>query len=142
MRKFFQRLIFASSLLVFCLGVAQAEQRYADVANYSEADILALMNKAEALFNSVADKSVDEPWPFILHGSEIHLFNMANYSEHKELIDLAAKLDAYGVVDFKVCKRWMTGFGFDPASLPRFIEAIEDGPQTSSLLKEKGYVRF
>lgn len=103
-----------------------------------------LLKRSEQLFDSgelISGK--DTPVAFVLHGREASsLFNM-NYKDNKALVDLAARLSAFEVVEIKVCKTWMGGKGLDESQLPPFVGTVPLGPaEQRRLLKEESYVYF
>ena len=64
----------------------------------------------------------------MLHGDEINLFRRANYSQNQDLVDLAARLDAFRVIDVQVCETWMRTHQVRPEDLPPFVETVPYGP--------------
>lgn len=83
------------------------------------------------------------PVAFILHGAEAKALQRSKYQQNKALVDLAARLSAFQVVDIKVCETWMKGQKIDPKTLPPFIGTVANGPREIKRLMEKqGYVYF
>ncbi|ARN74429.1 hypothetical protein [Oceanicoccus sagamiensis] len=80
----------------------------AEIEVHSSKELYALLSRAEALLDDGRFKAgVDTPVAFVLHGAEARSLLRANYSSNKTLVDLAARLTAFEVVDIKVCKSWM-----------------------------------
>ncbi len=85
----------------------------------------------------------DEPIAFILHGPEARVLFMNHYTENKVIIDLAARLTAFRVVDIKVCETWMGSQTLDTSQLPPFIGTVPYGPsEAARLLEQEHYVYF
>lgn len=102
-----------------------------------------LLIKAEKLVNGETQYSTSEPIAVILHGEEILSFVRSNYRENKQLVDLAARLDAFRVIDIKVCQRWMGGNQIQAGDLPPFIEPVPWGAaEVKRLEQEDGYAFF
>lgn len=82
------------------------------------------------------------PISIVLHGSEAHAFVKRNYHEHKELVDMAAKLDAFNIVDVQICETWMGLNNVSRKELPPFLQIVPFGPAEESRLIEAGYQQF
>lgn len=78
----------------------------------------------------------------VLHGPDITFFAADNYAQYRELVDLAATLDAQGYVDLKACTVSVSRRGLEAAQFPPFIEFVPYGPDEIDRLKAQGYVRF
>ena len=65
-----------------------------------------------------------------------------NYAMNKDLVDLAARLDAFKVVDLKVCEASMDSLGVTNMDIPAFIETIPFAPDTMNELREQGYINL
>lgn len=78
----------------------------------------------------------------VLHGPDVTFFATENYAQYRELVDLAAALDARGYVDLKACTTAVSSRGFDAAQFPPFIEFVPYGPDEIERLEAQGYVRF
>ena len=83
------------------------------------------------------------PIVFVLHGPEARVFFQNNYLQYKRLVDMAARLSAFEVVDIRVCETWMGGDGLDRDSLPPFVGTVHFGPEEQRrLLKDEDYIYF
>ena len=82
------------------------------------------------------------PIVFILHGNEAEAFRKENYQQYKALVDLAARLEAYNVVDIKVCEMWMRKNNMETGDVPAFVDTVTYGPWEEFKLKREGYVYF
>ncbi len=84
----------------------------------------------------------EEPIAIVLHGPEANVFVKQNYTMYKSLVDLAAKLDAFNVVDVKICERWMGSNNIEKGQLPPFVETVPYGPAEEQRLIKAGYQEF
>jgi len=76
----------------------------------------------------------------MLHGREIEYFTIDHYSQYRDIVDLAAKLDAYNVIEFKMCETAMKDFGIKKSNIPGFIEFVPNADVEIKELARKGYV--
>jgi intracellular sulfur oxidation DsrE/DsrF family protein len=143
-------------LLIVCLApvTLQGQQfipagelpsRYlARIEVHNSDELSLLLRRAEQLFDGgQLTPGKDSPIAFVLHGQEANLLLMANYQANKSLVDLAARLSAFKVVDIKVCSNWMGAEDLDVTQLPPFVDTVPLGPaEEQRLLGEHGYVYF
>ncbi|MEE8057720.1 MAG: hypothetical protein V3T17_07800 [Pseudomonadales bacterium] len=123
----------------------QPPPRYlARIEVHTIAELNKLLTRAEQLFNSGNfNPGIDTPVAFILHGSEARSLLTPHYLQNKELVDLAARLSAFKVVEIKVCKTWMEGQSLDEELLPPFIATVPFGPaEERRLMQKQHYVYF
>ena len=78
----------------------------------------------------------------VIHGPDVDYFAIDKYDQYKELVDLAAKLDAFGFVDMKMCTASARSRGFANDKFPPFIELVPYGPQEISRLQQDGYTQL
>lgn len=78
----------------------------------------------------------------VLHGPEVAFFAIGNYPEYHQLVDLAARLTAFGVIEVKACETRMQELGLTGADMPAFIETVPFGPAEVERLEQQGYVRM
>lgn len=116
----------------------------AHIEVHTSEELSRLLMRAEQLFESgKLVPGTDMPVAFVLHGAEARALISGNYRANKPLVDLAARLSAFQVVDISVCKTWMGGQGLDESQLPPFIDTVPSGPaEERRLLEEQGYVYF
>ncbi len=114
----------------------------ADVALHTLDELKKLLLQAEKIANGETQYNTDEAIAVVLHGEEIKAFMRSNYRTNKELVDLAARLDAFNVIDVKVCKRWMGANGIMANQLPPFVEPVPYGAGERDRLKKAGYAYF
>ena len=76
----------------------------------------------------------------VLHGPEVEMFAIKNYSTHKKIVDLAARLDAFNIVDIKMCQTRMDFVGLTREDIPAFIELVPFGPAEVQKLRREAYI--
>lgn len=124
-------------------AVVSEEQSYlARIQLHTSDEMDAFFKRADQLLLSRDSYSLGHPIAFVLHGPEVDLFAREQYAINKELIDKAAQLDAFGVIDVKVCETYMKSKGIKRESLPAFIDVVPYGPDYEQSLQENGYVEF
>ncbi len=107
-------------------------------------ELLGSLRRAEMLQRDGAFKvGEDAPIAFVLHGPEAESLFSSRYAENQSLVNLAARLTAFKVVDIKVCETWLGSKAFDASDLPPFIGTVPYGPaEEKRLLKQEQYVYF
>lgn len=123
-------------------GIIEPQKLQADVALHTLAELKQLLEQAEKIANGESQYNTDEPIAVVLHGEEIKAFVRSNYRSNKALVDLAARLDAFNVIDVKVCQRWMGANGIMKDQLPPFVEAVPFGAGERQRLENAGYAYF
>jgi len=113
-----------------------------DVSDHSLEELQSLLKRAQEI--SQFDKSnYDElEIVMILHGPDIDWFTEKNREQNQELIDLAAKLDAFDIIDMKVCEMAMDSRGVTREELPSFIEPVPYAPDEMKRLSEAGHINL
>lgn len=116
----------------------------ANITLHSLAELKQLLLQAEEIANDEgeSDYSRENPIAVVLHGDEIGAFVRSNYRDHKELVDLAARLDAFKVIEVKVCQRWMGENDVEANQLPPFVEPVPVGLGERNRLEKAGYAYF
>lgn len=120
----------------------EAQKLQANITLHTLDELKQLLDQAEKIANGDTEYNTSEPIAVVLHGEEIKAFMRANYRENKSLVDLAARLDAFNVIDVKVCKRWMGANGIMVSDLPPFVEPVPFGAGERVRLEEVGYAYF
>ncbi len=114
-----------------------------DVYGHTAEEITALLRRAQAAHDGLSAAEQDSiTIAIVLHGPDITFFAADNYAQYRELVDLAATLDAQGYVDLKACTVSVSRRGLEAAQFPPFIEFVPYGPDEIDRLKAQGYVRF
>ena len=79
----------------------------------------------------------------VLHGPDIDFFfSSRNYSKYQNIVDLAAKLDAFDLFDFKMCAASAANLGLEESEVPPFIEFVPYGSDEIERLKSAGFVQL
>ncbi len=113
-----------------------------DVSNHSIEELEALLIRAEEVSQTHPADFENLEIVMILHGPDIDWFTQQNYETNQKLIDLAARLDAYDVIDMKVCETTMQSRGVVPADLPNFIESVPYAPTEIRDRLQNGYINL
>ncbi len=131
-------------LVAMAFGVAAADDarlRYAELSPADPAALADLLARIEAL--SANGLPNFEPIVIVVHGPEAPpVFLRRNYSLHKPLVDLAARLDGLGLADFRMCETWMRENGVGRDDLAPFVDTVRFAPEEVRRLEASGYVRF
>ena len=107
-------------------------------------EVEAALLRAEAFYLESSPLLLKSPpIALVLHGPEVEIFFRENYKRYKNIVDLAARLTAFQVVDIKICRTRLRFLEQDEASLVPFVGTVAFGPdEIARLTKEEGYVRF
>ncbi len=105
------------------------------------------LKRAEVLYASLneldAKANTIEPLEIVVHGPEVEVFFEENYGRYKPIVDLAARLSAFNIVDVKVCETQIDHLTQEKPTLPPFVEEVPFGPaEVQRLLKNEAYVYF
>lgn len=104
-------------------------------------ELSGILDQAEHWSNSRSNYS-DAPIAIVLHGDEAKAFIKQNYDMYRHLVDKAAKLDAFKVVDIKICETWMGSNQVSRDQLPPFVDTVPFGPGEEQKLLKTGYQAF
>jgi len=110
------------------------------VVLHTPAEIEKLLARAEQLAATQRPSDRRAGIALVLHGPEVELFARRNYAKYRQLVDRAAKLDADGVIEVKMCQTEMRSRGIREQDVPGFIELVPYGPDEEERLKRRGYV--
>lgn len=114
-----------------------------DVYGHTAEEITALLRRAQSAHDELPEAEQDSiTIAIVLHGPDVTFFAADNYAQYRELVELAATLDAQGYVDLKACTVSVSSRGLDAAQFPPFIEFVPYGPDEIDRLEAQGYVRF
>ncbi len=113
-----------------------------DVSTHTAEELEALLYRAEEIREAHAEGYDDLEIVLILHGPDINFFRQENYIKHKPIVDLAAKLDAYDIIDMKICETTMSNMGVARSEVPAFIESVPYAPAEIRRLGEEGYINL
>jgi len=113
-----------------------------DLVNHEPKQIKQLLKRAESLSQVSHVENKKTRIAMVIHGPDIEIFDKKNYGHHKELVDLAARLDASDIIDFKVCQVTADSRGINEKSFPSFMEMVPFAPDEIERLEEEGYVEL
>lgn len=120
---------------------AETQSYVAILHTHTAQELSGILDEAEAWSNQ-SESYPQEPIAIVLHGDEAKPFIKQNYKQYQALVDKAAKLDAFKVVDIKICETWMGFHGIKRDQLPPFVETVPFGPSEEKRLIEAGYQQF
>ena len=113
-----------------------------DVTEHSLEELQALLQRADEINDNRPDGFEDLEIVLILHGPDINMFTLQNYQKNKPLVDLAAKLDAFDIIDLKICETTMSSMGISRNDVPAFIESVPYAPAEINRLTDEGYINL
>lgn len=113
-----------------------------DVSDHSLEELEALLERAHEISQVGQDGTNDLEIVMILHGPDIEWFTQDRYEENRKLIELAEKLDAFEVIDMKVCETAMDSRGVKREDIPDFIESVPYAPDEIRKLLQEGYINL
>jgi intracellular sulfur oxidation DsrE/DsrF family protein len=120
---------------------ALADGQFVDIAPKNQAEVELVLNTLEASINT--DLTDVPPIVMMLHGDEAHRFLRSNYNDNKNLVDQAAKLAAYNVINVQICATWMEANNYTTADLFPFISTVPYGAgELDRLAKEENYSEY
>ena len=120
---------------------ASNDKRYAyDIVLHTPEQILEVLQHAEQLSAAPRPGTEQASIAMVLHGPEIDIFSIENYPKYRNIVDLAAKLDAYNVIEVKMCQTMMRMRGLKNENVPGFIELVPYAPEELEKLRQRGYV--
>jgi intracellular sulfur oxidation DsrE/DsrF family protein len=124
-------------ILVAALGNSES-RTYLEVSPNGRDDLLALMSTLEGQLDQ--GLPMTDPVVVILHGSEATSFTSAGYASNRMLVDQAARLSAYRLIEVRMCETWMEENEVAPDDIPAFVETVPYAPEEIERLEAKGYV--
>ncbi|MGR6872513.1 DsrE family protein [Pseudomonas sp. HK3] len=129
-----------------CLGFsstswAEPSSHIALLHAHTPEELAGILDQAEAWANTRSEYP-DQPITIVLHGKEANVFVRQNYQMYRQLVDKAARLDAFNVVDIKICETWMGMNQVRRDQLPAFVDTVPFGPGEEKRLLKAGYQSF
>jgi intracellular sulfur oxidation DsrE/DsrF family protein len=125
------------------LPSANANGYVARILNDSPEEVANALERVEKLYAEGKLPEGANPIAIILHGPEVEIFFKDNYEEYKRIVDLAAQLSAFGLVDVRVCETQSGIMGRSRNSIHSFIGTVPFGPTAvKRLLDQQNYVYF
>jgi len=113
-----------------------------DISVHSLEGLRVLLDRAEELAMRPQAQGGEASVVLVLHGPEVEFFSIRNYEKYKDIVDQAARLDAFDVVDVKICQTMLDIQGIERDDIPSFIEQVPLGPDEVDRLVRQGYVAF
>ena len=130
-------------------GLVQAEKSEPDAylarieLDDPDAVVGALERAERFYFKESANQEKYSPIVLVIHGSEVGIFFKENYEMYKAVVDLAARLSAFNVVDIRVCETSAKGWGLDLDTLFPFVDTVVYGPaEVVRLIEVEKYQYF
>jgi intracellular sulfur oxidation DsrE/DsrF family protein len=129
-------------------GLIEAERQ--DIPGYlarieqnNPEEVEEALKRAEQFYLDQGMRQDFSPVVFVLHGPEVAIFFKENYLRYRPIVDLAAKLSAFRVVDIKVCETQSHGLGMDMKTLLPFVGTVPLGPvEERRLIEAEKYLYF
>jgi intracellular sulfur oxidation DsrE/DsrF family protein len=129
--------------LVSASSLIPSQNYLARIGDNSPKELLSAFTRIEQLLVVETQLGEYAPVVMVLHGPEASIFLRKNYSQHKHLVDLAARLTAFGVVDIRVCETRMAALDEPLSGLMPFVSTVEFGPaEIDRLVGREGYLDF
>ena len=113
-----------------------------NLTNHSISELEALLERAEEVTMAQSPEYQDLEIVMVIHGPDIEWFKQQNYAENQKLIELAARLDAYDIIDMKVCERTMSRYGVEREDIPKFIDSVPFAPIEIQDRLNDGYINL
>lgn len=111
-----------------------------DVSVDSVEELETILERAAELSDRPRPRQSPPEIVLVLHGQEIRYFDIANYEQHKRVVDLAARLDAFNIIDIRMCQSRLSTLGLERGDVPAFIELVPFGPGEVERLRKQGSV--
>lgn len=112
------------------------------LGEHSVVELEALLRRADEIAQTSLDHFDELDIALVIHGPSVNLFTRGTYPQNRELIDLAAKLDAFHVIDVKICEVSMANAGVSRSEIPEFIESVPFAPDEIRRLTAEGYINL
>jgi len=137
-------------LFVLCItniSSAWAQGQFIDLFPKTADDIELILATLEKDINQTPDASSSSqlavPILMMLHGKQAHRFLRDNYTQNMIMVDKAALLSAYGLIEVKICKTWLHENQYSEIDLFPFIGTVSYGAgELARLIEEEGYTEF
>ena len=115
----------------------------ADLRIHSAEELERVLLRVDELASDPQRDQDAAPVVFLLHGEEARTLYRDNYHAHRAVVDLAAKLSAFELVDIRVCEVWADNKGLDNQLLQPFVGTVPFAPREKKrLVKEEGFQYF
>ena len=115
----------------------------AEIKINSPEEVEQALLRAEQLFEQGAVGEQTGPATFVLYGPEVAIFLKENYQQYKDIVDLAARLSAFKVVDIRVCELRLGLMGQNKEAMHPFVGTVSYGPgEVERLIQDEHYHYF
>lgn len=108
----------------------------------SPKELESALKRAEMLLLDGSVPQGASPVSFVVHGPEVQVFFRENYRQYSEIVDLAARLTAFKVIDIRVCETRTGILGRDKNALYPFVGTVPYGPKEVERLLGQQYIYF
>ncbi len=126
-------------VLLLLAGAAHGDPRaYLAISPNGQEDLVALMSTLEDQLDE--GLPMTDPVVVILHGSEAVPFTSTGYAGNRPLVDQAARLSAYRLIEVRMCETWMKENEVAPEDIPAFVKTVPFAPEEIRRLDAEGYV--
>ncbi len=123
-------------------GDVQTPDFIAQIEAHTPSELSDILNRVDSLLLEQSGFPSSRPLALVLHGEEARVFLRENYQQNRELVDLAARLDAFNAIDIQICETWLRGASVPKSDLPAFVDTVPYGPDQEKALLEQGYEYF
>jgi intracellular sulfur oxidation DsrE/DsrF family protein len=113
-----------------------------DISVHTMEELRVLFERAGELAMKPRSSGEEANIVLVLHGPEVDFFSIRNYDKYKDIVDEAARLDAFDIVDIRICQTMMEARGIGPDDIPSFIQQVPYGPGEVERLVDEGYLYF
>ena len=118
------------------------ENQVLDINVHTEPELTLILRRVEAVAQQRQSQAGAGEIALVLHGPEVAFFARHNYERYRDLVDLAAKLSAFELIDIKMCQSMMNALEIEEQDVPAFIEQVPYGPGEVERLEQEGFVRM
>lgn len=122
--------------------VDNAKNYVAQIQLHTPEELESLLSRVDEYVEKGVKFPSDDPIAVILHGPELQVFDRKNYQKYKHIVSMAARLEAFNVIDVRVCEVQIQLDGVNRGDLPAFVDSVPYGPAEVDRLLKKGYEYF
>ena len=123
-------------------GDVQTPDFIAQIEAHTPSELSDILHRVDSLLLEQSGFPSSRPLALVLHGEEARVFLRENYQQNRELVDLAARLDAFNAIDIQICETWLRGASVPKSDLPAFVDTVPYGPAQEKALLKQGYEYF
>ncbi len=109
---------------------------------HTAVELSEILTRIDSLIQHESKYPTSKPFALVLHGDEAGIFLRKNYQQNHEIVDLAAKLEAFNAIDIQICEYWMKTSSVSQDDLPAFVNTVPYGPDQEKALLDAGYEYF